>query len=193
MQYKMSLISFLCALTTIFMMQSCDTEDVRPAGSDDSPSSVFVRGGKGQGNGGDNGGGNGGGNGKGKNKDGSDGGDTDPVDPVEYAATYEITEYDDWGALWRFSISVDGDLMLFQTDSTVTHWGSDHWGSWADPFPYANGVVHYIKGLSNVTYEFVALPNDQFDVTKTVITGSYTGEITTTTVDHLGVYARLLE
>ncbi|MCB0699135.1 MAG: hypothetical protein H6551_13500 [Chitinophagales bacterium] len=131
-------------------------------------------------------GGGGKGNGKGDNED-----PAPNPDPVEYAVTYQISEVDDPDALYRFSISSSGQLMLLETDPTITSWGTDYWGYWSSPYTYANGQVDYTIGLGRTIYTFTQVSANTIDVTKTLITSSYPssrGGTTTTTVSHPGTY-----
>jgi hypothetical protein len=185
MKSKLKIVFPLGVLATLFLLTSCEKETVSPS-DHMSDMAIDVRN---NGNGNGNGGGNGGGNGNGNGNNNDVEGEVDP-DPIEYDATYQITEYDEFDALYRFSICVEGDLMLLQTDSTITHWGTGYWGAWADPYPYADGIVHYIKGLSEVTYEFVGLPGDMLDVSKTLSVTDYLSGHVTTTYKHIGIYSR---
>ncbi len=123
-----------------------------------------------------------------KNKDNPP---SDPPPEIEYNATYQIAEIDDHDPLYRFSISQSGQLMLLQTDPTVTSWGTDYWGYWSSPYTYTNNQVNYIIGLTNTTYQFTVLPNNNIDVTKTLIVQPYLGGTPTTTITHPGVYTRI--
>lgn len=124
--------------------------------------------------------------GKGKGKGGNN--QNDPgVNP--FVITYQLYEADDNDPLFRFSISQSGELILLETDATVASWGTDYWGYWSDPFPYANNEVNYIIGLTNTTYQFQPLPGDKIDVTKTLIVQPYPSGTPTTTITHPGVYA----
>ena len=177
----------LVAITFLFLFASCEKDTINPSDSlSDTP--IEVRGG---GNG-DGNGGNGGGNGKGKGKNNDDDGGNNQ-DTIHYASTYQITAYDEFDPLYRFSFSDAGDLVLLQTDSTVTHWGTDYWGSWADPYPYLDGIVHYFNGLTEVTYDFESLSGDMFDVNKTLSVTEYLSGNVTTTYKHIGIFTRTAE
>jgi len=177
MKSMLRLTTLLSTLTVIFLFTSCDKEDLQTAGAT-GQDEITVRGGKGNNNG------------KGKGNQGDGSGGVDPV-PIDYDATYQISEVDDPRPLYKFSIATTGDLMLLQTDPSITSWGTDYWGYWADPFPYADGIVHYIDGLTEVTYEFSPLSGDKFDVTETLRVTSYNSGAVTTTVWHLGIYSRV--
>ena len=105
-----------------------------------------------------------------------------------YGATYRIAQPDDPDPLYQFSFSADGTLVLLQSDSTVANWGSDFWGSWAEPFPFVNGAVHYIDGLTEITYQFEPYGTNGYDVTFILTVSPYTGGPSTTTVEHPGIY-----
>jgi hypothetical protein len=91
-----------------------------------------------------------------------------------------LYQADDSDPLFRFSISQSGELMLLESDATVASWGTDYWGYWSDPFPYANNEVNYIIGLTNTTYQYQPLPGDKIDVTKILIVQPYpSGDCTT--------------
>lgn len=181
MKHSLSYMFAIISLSFCFLVSSCSTEPYSlPTDSDSNAVEGEFRGGKK----------NDKGNGKGKNKDDDNGGNQDP-EIIEYAATYEIYRAVDHDPLYRFSISTSGDLMLFQTDSTVTSWGSDYWGYWSDPYDYLNGQVEYIIGLTHTTYIFDPLPNDKFDVTKILVVTPYTGGPATTTITNPGIYTRL--
>jgi hypothetical protein len=121
------------------------------------------------------------GKGKGKNRD---------IKPVEdtLGTTYQLYLADDFDPLYKFTISPSGDLMLLETNPTVTSWGTNYWGYWSDPFLYANNEVNYIIGLTNTTYRFQPLPGNKMDVTKTLIVQPYPSGPPTTTETHPGVY-----
>lgn len=128
------------------------------------------------------------GNGKSKGKHKDDIGDIPDPNQDPFIATYQLHQADDFDPLYRFSISQSGQLMLLETDPTVTSWGTDYWGYWSDPFPYANNEVNYIIGLTNTTYQFQPLPGNKIDVTKILIVQPYPSGTPTTTVTHPGVY-----
>lgn len=157
------------------MFTGCEKEEIRPFGTDNS-SDVELR--------------NGNGKGKGK-KDKGDYGD-DNGDSVHYASTYALFQAVDNDPLFRISISESGDLMLLETDPSVTSWGSDYWGFWSDPFDYVNMEVSYTIGLTHTTYHFEQLPGNKMDVTKTLVVQPYPSGEPTTMVTHPGVY-RLVE
>lgn len=103
--------------------------------------------------------------------------------------SYEIVEYDGYGdQLFRFHLS--GDQVLFESDPTVTTWGTDYWGYWADPFPFADDVVQFFRGLSNVQYDFEVVGDGLVHVTRTLVTVDYGGGILIDEVKPLGVYGR---
>jgi len=172
-------------LLTMLIFISCQEEEVLP--DSEFQNEVTLRGGKPN----DNGGGKGNGKGKGGKDDNNDD-DTGEEDPViEYGDTYQLHERDDYDQLYRFSFTVEGDQVLFQTDSTITSWGTDYWGYWAEPHPYENGVVQYISGLSFVKYEFVEVGDGVFDVSKMFVQGFYNSTHTDTTFSHPGLYTRI--
>ena len=78
--------------------------------------------------------------------------------------------------------------MLFETDPTVTTWGTDYWGYWDEPYTYANGEVEYFIGLTYTVYEFTQVSSNTIDVTKTLVVTPYLGGTATTTVTHPGTY-----
>jgi hypothetical protein len=123
--------------------------------------------------------------GKGKGK-----GNNNQNDPEEdpFVITYQLYQADDSDPLFRFSISQSGELVLLESDATVASWGTDYWGYWSDPFPYANNEVNYIIGLTNTTYQFQSLPDNKIDVTKILIVQPYPSGTPTTTLSHPGVY-----
>jgi len=126
---------------------------------------------------------------KGKGKGKGKGTIPDPEpDPIPFVKTYQLFQAVDWDPLYKFSISESGQLMLLETDSTVTSWGSNYWGYWSDPFVYSNNEVNYIIGLTNTTYRFQALPDNKIDVTKTLIVQPYPSGTPTTTETHPGIY-----
>lgn len=130
-------------------------------------------------------------NGKGKGGNGGDDPVPDPTEDDPFVVTYIIDEIDEWDALYKFSISESGTLMKFETDPTITSWGTDYWGSWADPFPYKDNKVNIIKGLTNTTYEFEFLSDGRVDIVKTLITQPYPSGTPRTTVTHPGIYKLL--
>jgi hypothetical protein len=128
--------------------------------------------------------------GKGKGRNNQNDPPADPVDPVvdPFVSTYQLDQADDFDPLFRFSISQSGELMLLETDPTVTSWDTDYWGYWSDPFPYTNNEVNYIIGLTNTSYHFQSLPDNKIDVTKILIVQPYPSGTPTTTITHPGVY-----
>ena len=128
-------------------------------------------------------------NGKGKGKKDKDGEEEEEEEEIVYTSTFILRQAVDFDPLYKFSISEAGDLMLLQTNPEITTWGTDYWGSWSDPYPYANYIVHYTKGLTDVTYVFDPLPDGSFDVTKTLIVSPYStrGE-PDTTITNPGIY-----
>ena len=127
-------------------------------------------------------------NGKDKGGKGGDDPAPDPTEDDPFVITYIIDEVDEWDPLYKFSISESGTLMKFETDPTITTWGTDYWGSWADPYPYENNKVNYIKGLTNNTYEFEFLSDGRVDVVTTLIVQPYPSGTPRTTVKHIGIY-----
>ena len=116
---------------------------------------------------------------------------TDPEpDPNEdpFIKTYQLFQAIDGDPLYKFSISQSGQLMLLETDPTITSWGTNYWGYWSDPFAYSNHEVNYIIGLTNTTYRFQELPGNKFDVTKTLVVQPYPTGTPTTTETHPGIY-----
>ena len=131
---------------------------------------------------------NGSNKGKGR-KDDTDNDDT--PDPISYASTYKLSSQNATHPLYQFSISTSGDLMLLQTDSTITTWGTDYWGFWSEPFGYSNNKINYISGLTNVTYEFEMLANDQIAVKQTLIVQPWPTGQPTTTISYPGIYDKV--
>ncbi len=124
-------------------------------------------------------------NGKGKTND------PDPIPdpvPVEYAVTYQVSESVDSRGLYRFSISKDGTLMLLESDPTVAAWGSDFWGTWSSPFPYSNGQVVYVNGLSQITYTFTQVNSTTMHVTERIVTQPWPSGTPTTSNYDLGLF-----
>ena len=125
--------------------------------------------------------------GKGKGKGQIPDPDPDPnVDP--FVQTYQLFQAVDSDPLYKFSISQSGQLMLLETDPSITSWGTNYWGYWSDPFQYVNNEVNYIIGLTNTTYRFQSLPDNKIDVTKTLIVQPYPSGTPTTTESHPGIY-----
>lgn len=130
------------------------------------------------------------GNGKNKGKPKGD----DPIEDPEqdpFVSTYQLLQAHDSDPLFRFSIAQSGELMLLETDPEVTSWGSDYWGYWSDPFLYENGEVNYIIGLTNTTYQFQLLQNNNIEVTKILIVQPYPSGNPTTTITRPGVYVSI--
>jgi hypothetical protein len=127
-------------------------------------------------------------NGKGKGKGKKD--ETPPDTTVQdsFTKTYILSDRDDPDALYKFSISKSGKLILLESDPTVGLWGSDFYGLWSDPFTYSDNQVNYIKGLTNTTYDFDYLENNKVDVVKTLLVASYLSNSVDTTITHPGVY-----
>lgn len=114
-----------------------------------------------------------------------------PPPEITYDVTYQLSEVDDPDPLYRFSISQSNQLILLETDPSITSWGTDYWGYWSSPFAYANGHVDYTTGLGRTIYTFTQTSATTIDVQKTLITSSYPssrGGTTTTTVSHPGTY-----
>ena len=127
--------------------------------------------------------------GKGKGK--PSGGNEEPEPSVTYSATYLLYMADDPDPLYKFSIATSGDLMLLQTDPSVTGWGTDYYGYWSDPFPFAGNEVNYTFGLANTTYTFIPLPDNKYQVEKTIVQQPYLGSTVTTTVSTPGIYIKV--
>ena len=101
--------------------------------------------------------------------------------------TYQLVERDDFDPLWRFTKS--GNSMQFETDPSVTSWGTDYWGYWRNPYTLSNdNTVNYIIGLTNTTYTFTIQADGKVDVAKTLIVNPYLGGSPTTTITHMGLY-----
>lgn len=111
-----------------------------------------------------------------------------PEEEIVYVATYELVQMDEADPLFRYSISESGDLVLLETNPDIGLWGSDFYGSWSDPFPYANNEVNYQTGLTDVTYQFDPISNTQIDVTRILVTSPYTGGPPNTTITHVGIF-----
>lgn len=132
-----------------------------------------------------------GGNGKGSSGKGNKPTE-EPEEPViEYESTYRITTYDDPDPLYQFSFSTSGTLVLLETDPTVTTWGTDYWGTWANPYTYANGVMETRSGLTETRIEFIQLTNGDIDVYKRIIRHPYLSGPIDTTYVHPGIYTRI--
>jgi hypothetical protein len=177
MKFNISVVLFrvIAVIAVVVMLTSCEKEVFSPAG-ESNPSGVISENEFNKGNG----------KGKGKNNQ-----NDPPIDPPEvdpFVITYQLYQADDSDPLFRFSISQSGELMLLESDATVASWGTDFWGYWSDPFPYANNEVHYIIGLTNTTYQFQPLPDNKIDVTKILIVQPYPSGTPTTTLSHPGVY-----
>jgi len=125
--------------------------------------------------------------GKGKGKGNIPDPEPEP-DPDPFVTTYQLFQAIDSDPLYKFSISQSGQLMLLETDPSITSWGTNYWGYWSDPFLYANNEVNYIIGLTNTTYRFQSLPDNKIDVTKTLIVQPYPSGTPTTTETHPGIY-----
>jgi hypothetical protein len=160
--------------TAVIMLTSCEKEIYSPA-DETNPSKITSQSDFNKGNG------------KGKHKDDEGDPNPDPT-PDPFVVTYQLYQADDSDPLFRFSISESGELMLLETNPTVTSWGTDYWGYWSDPFPYANNKVNYTIGLSNTTYQFQSLPDNKIDVTKILVVQPYLSGTPTTSKSHPGVY-----
>jgi hypothetical protein len=131
------------------------------------------------------------GKGKGNNDGSSDDSDSDTGgDTISYAYTYVLKTYENKDPLHKFRISSTGDIMQLRTDSTITSWGEDFWGSWEDPFEYADNQVVIRSLFAITTYTFNTLSDGSVDVYKEkIVQLSYLDPNTLdTTYSHPGIY-----
>jgi hypothetical protein len=102
-----------------------------------------------------------------------------------------LSNVDDADPLYQFAFNSSGTQVMFYTDSTITHWGTDYWGYWDEPYIVEDGVVSYTIGLSSTTYLFEDIGNNTFLVSKIVVTSPYNGGPSNTTETTPGEYSLL--
>ena len=99
--------------------------------------------------------------------------------------TYELIQPYDYDPLWKFTKS--GDNMQFETDPSVTSWGNDYWGYWADPLILEDDSVNFIPGAI-ATYFFDVQDEGLVDVTRRLTVVPYLGGSPIITNTHPGIY-----
>ena len=99
--------------------------------------------------------------------------------------TYELLQSYDYDPLWRFT--KNGTSMQFETDPSVTSWGSDYWGYWADPLTLEEDSVNFIPGAI-ATYFFEVMEGGMVDVTRRLTVFPYLGGSPIITDTHPGIY-----
>jgi hypothetical protein len=113
----------------------------------------------------------------------------EPTPAPQTSTTYQLSVRDAFDPLYRFTQS--GNEVLLQTDPTVTFWGTDYWGYWKNPFPMTGNAVVIRIGLTVTTYDFTPRSDGTIDVLKTLVVTPYQGGAPTTTVTHVGIFARI--
>lgn len=164
----------IALIALILMAAACEKEPLQPNNPNTEQELKYKRGNN---------------NGKGSKKDQEQ--EEDEVsDTVRYISTFIAYDVDDADPLYKFKLNTTGDTMLLRTDPSVTSWGDDYWGAWADPFEFKDGKVIFKSTLSTTTYEFTLQSDGSYDVNRTsIVARSYfPNSGVDTFITHPGIY-----